>query len=279
MSQESYLSTPPDSEEVPETQLSDQEVGYLDGISKDDFIPLGTEPYFVTVTYPGGLQTVHMARVHQWLSSGFPDGPAYFCGAVEGDNDTQHKHVHLLIWAPPDRRTDSVSRTVQRKLFTPEDFDDLTSTSRLVLTRKVSDIAGVLRYIYKAASIQHLSAYKLPPGVDFERVLQDVARYHLSRLSELQGTSGDLWPSDGKTRTVPPSKVPDFLIRAAADLQVPVGDFNSFGSLCHRCYRRGIRFDLSKLRSYRLAVEMITQDPDVERSKILQHELEWRSSN
>lgn len=261
------------------SDYENDQVGYCDSFTSDIYKPLGTNIFFVTLTAPGGLTVAHMARLHGYLQKGVPDGPAYFMGAIEGDNDRQHKHVHLLVWEQASRRTDSVSRSFRNQIYGHEDLESLSSTSRLVLTRQVTDFAGACRYILKGDPVQHLGIVKLPPGIQHDLVSEDCRRHHIAARAARQDASGNFFPPAGTHRTIPPSKVPDFLVSAAAELQVPVGDFNSFGSLVHHCFSKGIRFDLSKLRSYRLAVEMITRDPAVEHSKVLQHELEWRSNN
>jgi len=269
----------PEGSPVSISDYENDQVGYLDRIPADVYKPLGTNLYFMTLTAPGGLTVAHMARLHTYLLKGIPDGPSYYIGTIEGGDAGQHKHVHLLLWDSASRRTDSVSRSVRNFIYDNDDLNSLSSTARLVLTRQVSDFAGACRYIFKADHVQHLGIFKLPPGIEFDSLSEDCRRHHLAACAARKATAGDLFPAAGSTRTIPPSKVPDFLVSAAASLQVPVGDFNSFGSLVHRCFARGVRFDLSKLRSYRLAVEMITRDPTIESAKVLQHELEWRSSN
>jgi len=216
---------------TPISAAEDEQVSYLDGISADTYKPLGTNLYFMTLTCPGGLTVAHMARLHTYLLQGVPDGPSFYIGTVEGDNATQHKHVHLILWDAASRRTDSVSRTVRNYVYDNDDLNAVSSTARLVLTRQVSDFAGACRYIFKHEPVQHLGVFKLPPGIDFDAVTEDCRRHHAKERARVQANPGDMFPSQGTTRTIPPSKVPDFLVSAASSLQVPVGDFNSFGSL------------------------------------------------
>jgi len=259
----------------------DAQVGesYLEQLPVSAYDILGTSKFFITLTYPGGLTDDHMARLHRWLTSGPPSGPSYWLGSVEGGDGITHKHCHLIIWDSAAKRTDSMSRSLRTKLFSAEDINQLSSTSKLVLTRKVSDFTGACRYVFKAESPIHIGHYKLPPGVDFDNLLEDCQRRsaHLRSVGDLPGN--ELFPLAGKLKSIPPSQVPDFLVKASAALGIDPTSFNTFGTLVHKCYRAGIRFDLSKLRSYRLGLEMIAKDPEVSSSKILQHELEWRSSN
>lgn len=259
----------------------DEQVGksYLEDLPVTAYDILGTTKYFITLTFPGGLLDDHMARLHRWLTAGPPNGPSYWVGTVEGGDGITHKHCHLIVWDSAAKRTDSMSRSLRAKLFSADEQSQMSSTSKLVLTRKVSDFTGACRYIFKAESVIHLGYHKLPPSINFDAVVSDckIRSDRLRASGDLPGN--DLFPPTGKLKSIPPSQVPDFLTRAAPALGIDPASFNTFGTLIHKCYRNGIRFDLSKLCSYRLGLEMIAKDPEVSSSKILQHELEWRSSN
>jgi len=252
---------------------------YLDTLPTTRYNIIGTQMFFITLTYPGGLTDDHMGRLHLWLTSGPPKGPSYWVGSVEGGDGITHKHCHLVIWDSGQKRTDSMSRSLRTQLFTAKDISELSSTSKLVLTRKVSDFAGACRYIYKAESPIHLGTYKLPAGIDFDDLLADCKERGAARRANGDLPGNAVFPPSGKLKSIPPSQVPDFLVKAADHLGIDPASYNTFGTLVHKCYRAGIRFDLSKLRSYRLGLEMITKDPVVSSSKVLQHEIEWRASN
>lgn len=265
-------------EDFPEIQ-SQVSGSYLENLHPRKYDILGTQKFFITLTYPGGLTEQHLARLHGWLTSGPPDGPSYWCGSIEGGDGTTHKHCHLIIWDGSLKRTDSLSRTLRTKLYSNQDILGLSRTNKLVLTRKVSDFTGACRYVFKDECVQHISTFQLPPGIDFDSVVKDCAERSASARA-----SGDLpgnadFPPAGKLKSIPPSQVSDFLVKVAPSLGIDPANFNTFGTLIHTCYRSGIRFDLSKLRAYRLGVEMISKDPGVSSSKILQHEIEWRASN
>ena len=252
------------------------ELGYLDTI--DNSPPLGTQAYFMTLTFPGGITGDHLARLYSLLQRGAPDGPSFYVGTIEGGDGSTHKHVHLVVWESAQRRTDSVSRSYRNQVYSADDIAQCDRTGNLVLTRKVSDLAGCLKYLFKGQPVQHLSHYKLPPGVDFDRAVE-AAQRHQASYSAGAHENSSVFPLPGKLKSIPPSQVCDYLVKAAAELEIDVSLYNTFGLIVHHCYRRGVRFDLSKLKSYRIGLEMLVTPTESSRSKVLQHELEWRSSN
>jgi hypothetical protein len=147
----------------------------------------------------------------------------------------------------------------------------------LVVCKKVSDIAGLWNYLFKEYPVRFHGFIREPPGVHVN-ALSESARSHHAKLRERADGGDQLLPPEGKLRTLAPREVPDFLVKAAVSFGLDLRDMRSFSITVHRCVRAGVRFDASKLGSYKLLVDMIVFDPDDPRAQIVQHEIEWKAA-
>ena len=215
--------------------------------------------FFVTVTYPGGIREearsllVGMCNEERVVQV---QRPIYHILVGEGDGITEHEHIHGILWFRSQRRSDSVTRTIRHHIFNHEDLSRVSDTRRLVLCRTALDIAGVFRYILKRDPPAIISK-RLPPSYDYETVLKEVRSYVPPQASQHSATGFDDDPEDGKTRSVPPTRVPDFLLSYAQRTGVDLMGVNGFGTVVRNAFQRGWRFDLRQLRSYRMAVELV----------------------
>jgi len=230
-----------------------------------------TTPYFVTITWPGGLAESMVKRfVEGYL--GKPFGPRYWVYVLEGGEGTsKHAHLHAVIWHDRAQRTDAVSRSIRSRIFEHNDLNELSSHSRLVITRRCTDVAGSLRYTLK----DHLDGdgihANLPSDYALETVLQD-CRTYWADAKNARPSDQPLFPEEGNTRTIPPSQVPDFLVKVSREAGIGTGHSFAFAQVVAYCFKRGVRFDLRNLRGYRLAVEMIVaEEPSMDLLSSIEH--------
>lgn len=231
-------------------------------------------PFFVTLTYPGGLTDSQVNGWGRYLESTY--GPPYWIYVFEGGSGTsKHEHLHAVIWQNESRRTDVITRGIRGCVYSPNDLNALSSQSRLVVTRRCTHLSGSLRYILKDVTSNDQVTANLPPGSDIETILSD-ARGYWEKAKATATADNSLFPESGTIRTVPPSQVSDFLFKASQALGIGTGHSFAFAELVAACFSRGIRFDLRNLRSYRLGLELVAaaQDP----GKALLYEIEYRST-
>jgi len=221
--------------------------------------------WMVTVTYPGGVTDVQKDK----LIKHFNDQKMLFLLVREGGVETtgQHVHYHALIWAPCMRRSDSITRAVRTAIYTTADIADIR-TDHLVRTSAVSNWDQAWSYVFKDMikypNVPTMMCH-LPLNFDLERCYADAVERERART-----TTTTLFPTEG-TKWWETRSVPDNLIRAAAELGVHMPDQFAFAHLVQQCYARGIRFDLSKGKYYRLSLEMILAKDKP--SEVLIHEL------
>lgn len=230
-----------------------------------------TTAYFVTITWPGGLAESMVERFTEcYLKGAF--GPRHWLFVLEGGEGTsKHAHLHAVIWHDRTQRTDAVSRSIRNRVFEHHDLNELSSHSRLVITRRCTDVAGALRYTLK----DHLDGdgvtAKLPSDYTLEAILQD-CRTYWADAKNARTADQPLFPEEGNTRTIPPSQVPDFLVKVSREAGIGTGHSFAFAQIVAYCFKRGIRFDLRNLRGYRLAVEMIVaNEPSMDLLHSIEH--------
>lgn len=232
-----------------------------------------TRPFMITVTYPGGLTDEHRRNFELFVRG--PYAPGHWIFTIEDGHGDKHVHLHGILWYYTGRRTDAVTRTVRNQVFSPEDLTQVERHDRMVVTRTVVNLAGAFNYILK----EHLDSAgiheHLPPGIDVDALVKQAVDYW-AQPEVADDPSDPLFPAAGKQRTVPPSKVPDFLARVIRTRKLPYGHTFAFGTLVALCWRSGIRFDLRSCRSYRVGMELILAEE--EPSIHLINEIEWMSN-
>lgn len=263
--------------EVAETGVPD--TGDLDKLYNPANID-GYHMFLVTLTFPGtGLEQRHLQRLQTYLLQGEHESlPRFWLVTLEGGgNSGQHLHAHGVFWYASSRRSDSVTRSFRTAIYAGDDLTQIPSLRHLCVTRSVTRITGALRYVLKEHPTRYPLPVKLPPNLDLDSIKNDSQR-HQQALQEARAGRDDGLPTEG-TCGWPPSTVPDKLAKLARSRGLDPRDPDVFGHLVHIALAGGARFDASsgKLSSYRLILEAIFSDPDDPQSKVLHHELMYRS--
>jgi hypothetical protein len=225
---------------------------------------VGLVPFFVTVTFPGGLTERHVKSFVAYCRS--VNTARHYIYVLEGDGVSKHRHLHALVWANQVTRTDSLSRGIRSRVFHADDLDNVAGTRRLIRTQSVSDLAGVCRYMFKdTAKFDDVhsgwnSVVDEDYAVRLVHQLWLLCREYWERKSTTGVGDRSVFPDEGKTKFVSPNSVADVLLAAAREMGMPIKHHYGFAQLVAACLRRGLRFDLTRLKSARLTLEILEGD-------------------
>lgn len=234
-------------------------------------------PFFVTVTHgEGRLAREHVIRFANYCeqSAHKPTFWIYVCEGGDGPTD-KHLHIHAILWYANLRKTDSITRSVKYATFDRVELREFPSTRNLVRTERCVNLQGALRYVLKDHVGDASVPRRLPTYINYDDVQADLAAYH-ARSAEHNSANKSVFPEPGKTTHIPPTKVPDLLDRASTELCISIGHTYAFSELIIACFKRGIRFDVNRLGSFKLALAIIQADDTP--SEILKSWIEYKSN-
>lgn len=231
----------------------------------------GLRMWMITVTFPGGVTDEQSVRLHACLGNEkqFP----YFFAVREGGplDPKHHVHYHALVWVNQLQRHDNVTRHVRGKIYTKEELGSLDRTNRLVRTSHVTDFDQAWFYVLKRVVAEPKTEViaRLPGTFDLDGMLEKARTWE----SEVKEKDKKFFPDPGTTKWWDNRSVPDNLYRAMRELGMAMGTQVAFAELIAACYGKGIRFDLSKGKAFRLALEMIVAADSGGASQILIYDL------
>jgi len=246
-----------------------KKVGVADSTFKLAVLNDGLRMWMLTVTFPGGVTDEQAGRFHACLENE-KQFPYYFAVREGGLLDPKHHvHYHALVWVNQLQRHDSLTRHVRSKVFTREELGAMDKTSRLVRTSHISDFDQAWFYVLKRVVVEPKTEVhaRLPGVFDLDEMVEKARVWSTKRA-----VNTDLFPETG-TKWWDNRSVPDNLYRAMRELGMAMGTQVAFAELIAACYGKGIRFDLSKGKAFRLALEMIVAADSGGPSQILIYDL------
>jgi hypothetical protein len=213
-------------------------------------------PYFVTVTFPGGLTDGHVRRLDTYIRGVHHGGTTFY--VIEDGGGTKHRHAHAIFFYHPAKRTDTITRSVRNAIYSDDELRECTGTRRLVRSESVSDLPGIFLYIFKESDFV-VEQFRGPSECShlLQAIGSTVRAY--GRLKP-RTTDLELFPGDGKTKWISDQKLPDVLLSAADQLGVDLYTHKCFSDLVARCLRKGLRFNFRSLRQARIIMEILHGD-------------------
>jgi len=213
-------------------------------------------PFFITVTYPGGITDEQVRRMDTYLRGVNHGGTGLY--VLEDGDGSKHRHIHAIIWYSCAKRTDSVTRSLRNTLFSDDEISNVTGTRRLVRSETCVDLSGLFLYVAKERDIEDGRTRGDANVRTLFRCCGDIARQYHSIKCETADL--EVFPAEGKTKWISDQKLPDVLQNAAGELGVTLDVHKSFSNLVAQCLRKGLRFNFRALRQARIVMEILQGD-------------------